>query len=96
VTRAEGPSLPSARHAAVNLDNSPQDPAEPLGSPLPQTETQITDTTTGRPVPACPRGHPHRGEPGGARRNADRRHQDRCRAEPCRPCDPPAAGVLAG
>jgi hypothetical protein len=53
VTRAEGPNLPSAWHAAVNLDDSPQDPAEPLGSPLLQTETQITDTTS-RPVPACP------------------------------------------
>jgi hypothetical protein len=53
VTRAEGPNLPSAWHAAVKLDDSPQDPAEPLISPLLQTETQITDTTTGPPVPTC-------------------------------------------
>jgi hypothetical protein len=52
VTRAEGPNLPSAWHAAVKLDDSPQDPAEPLGSPLLQTETQITGTTS-RPVPTC-------------------------------------------
>jgi hypothetical protein len=30
--------------------------------PLPQTETQITETTS-RPVPTCPAATPHRGEP---------------------------------
>ncbi len=47
----------------VKLDDSAQDRAETLGSPLPQTEIQIVDLVTGRPVPAgqvgelCARGY---------------------------------------
>jgi fatty-acyl-CoA synthase len=35
----------------VRLDDSEQDRAETLGSPLPQTEIQVTDVATGAPVP---------------------------------------------
>ena len=47
----------------VKLDDSAQDRAETLGSPLPQTEVQIADTATGGPVPVgevgelCARGY---------------------------------------
>ena len=47
----------------VRLDASAQDRAETLGSPLPQTEVQIVDPVTGRPVQAgqvgelCARGY---------------------------------------
>ena len=47
----------------VRLDDSAQDRAETLGSPLPQTEIQIADFVTGAPVPVgqvgelCARGY---------------------------------------
>ena len=47
----------------VKLDDSAQDRAETLGQPLPQTEIQIADITTGGPVPVgrvgelCARGY---------------------------------------
>jgi fatty-acyl-CoA synthase len=47
----------------VKLDDSEPDRAETLGSPMPQTEVQITDVVTGEPVPVgqpgelCARGY---------------------------------------
>ena len=47
----------------VKLDDSEQDRAETLGTPLPQTEVMIADTATGQPVPVgqpgelCARGY---------------------------------------
>ena len=47
----------------VKLDDSAQDRAETLGTPLPQTEIQIADVATGGPVPVgqagelCARGY---------------------------------------
>ena len=47
----------------VKLDDSEPDRAETLGSPMPQTEVQITDVMTGEPVPVgqpgelCARGY---------------------------------------
>jgi len=47
----------------TKLDDSAQDRAETLGSPLPQTEIQIADIATGGPVPVgqagelCTRGY---------------------------------------
>jgi len=47
----------------TKLDDSEQDRAETLGSPLPQTDVQITDIATGEPVPVgqvgelCARGY---------------------------------------
>jgi fatty-acyl-CoA synthase len=47
----------------VRLDDSEPDRAETLGSPMPQTEVQITDVLTGEPVPVgqvgelCARGY---------------------------------------
>jgi len=47
----------------VKLDDAAEDRAETLGSPLPQTEIQITDLAAGRPVPVgqagelCARGY---------------------------------------